>query len=114
MTPGSLADVRCRLDALGAQIATDATLGSFGPKLGSTLQRATALARQGDDACAANDVKTASRRMKQAQKLLQKMEHRLSDLTARKRLDATVRSSFIGTIHGLRSDVGALRKSPCS
>lgn len=114
MTPGSLDDVRCRLDALGAQIAADATLGSFGPKLGSTLQRATALARQGDDACAANDVKTASRRMKQAQKLLQKMEHRLSDLTARKRLDATVRSSFIGMIHGLRSDVGALRKSPCS
>ena len=46
------------------------TLGSFGPKLGSQLQRATALARQTDDACAANDVKTASRRMKQAQKFL--------------------------------------------
>ena len=113
-TPGSLDDVRCRLDALGAAIAADTTLGSFGPKLGDTLQRATALARQGDDACGANDLKTASRRMKQAQKLLQKMEHRLSGLTARKRLDATVRSSFLGTIHALRSDVGALRKNPCS
>jgi hypothetical protein len=114
MTPGSLDDVDCRLEALGAQIAADATLGSFGPKLGSQLQRATALARQGDDACGSNDVKTASRRMKQAQKLLQKMEHRLSGLSARKRLDATVRTSFIGTIHALRSDVGALRKNPCS
>jgi len=114
MTPGSLADVRCRLDALGAHIAADATLGSFGPKLGSTLGRATALARHGDDACAANDVKTASRRMKQAQRLLQKMEHRLSGHTARKRVDATVRSDFIGTIHALWFDVSALRKSPCS
>ena len=53
-------------------------------------------------------------RMKQAQKLLQKMEHRLSGLSARKRLDATVRSGFVGTIHTLRTDVGALRKNPCS
>jgi len=113
-TPGSLDDVRCRLDALAAQLAADTTLGSFGPKLGGQLQRATGFAGQGGDACATNDVKTASRRMKQAQKLLQKMEHRLSGLSARKRLDATVRSGFIGTLHDLRTEVGALRKNPCS
>ena len=69
VAPGTLAAVRCHLDALGAQIAADATLGSYGPKLASRLDRATAFARQGDEACASGDAKTASRRMKQAQKL---------------------------------------------
>ena len=114
VAPGTLAALRCHLDALGAQIAADATLGSYGPKLASTLDRATAFAGQGDEACVSGDAKTASRRMKQAQKLLQKMAHRLSGLTARKRLDGTVRSTFISAINGVRSEVGALRKSPCS
>jgi hypothetical protein len=53
-------------------------------KLGHTLDRATTLAGQGSDACATNDAKTASRRMKQTQKLLQKMSRRLRGLAARK------------------------------
>lgn len=106
--------VVCRLDALAGQIAGDAALGSYGSKLGRTLDRATGRARAGDAACTANDVKTASRRMKQTQKLLQKMARRLRGLAARKRLDDTVRSSLIATLQGILADVAALRRSPCS
>ena len=113
--PGSLATVICRLDALGTDIAGDSiALGGIGSKLGHTLARATALAQQGDDACGSNDSKKASRRMKQTQKQLQNMAHRLRGLAARKRIDATVRSGLIATIQGIQSDVAALRSSPCS
>ena len=114
VAPGTLAEVRCHLDALAAQITADATLGSYGPKLSSQLDRATTFARQGDEACTSGDAKTASRRMKQAQKLLQKMAHRLSGLSARKRLAGATRSTFISAIKGVQSEVGALRKNPCS
>jgi hypothetical protein len=42
------------------------------------------------------------------------MAHRLSGLSARKRLDGATRSTFISAIKGVQSEVGALRKSPCS
>jgi hypothetical protein len=113
MATGSLAAVRCRLDALGGQIAADATLGSFRASLGRTLARATALARQGDEACAANDVSSAKRHVKRANRLLQNMAHRLSGLAARKRIDGSLRSSLLATIQGIRSEVAALRRSPC-
>jgi hypothetical protein len=114
MAPGSLAAVRCHLEVLGGQIASDTSLGSFGSRLGRALDRAVALARQGDDACAADDGTTARRRMKQTQRLLQGMAHRLSGLTARRRLDGTMRSSLVATIRGIRVEVAALRPSPCS
>jgi hypothetical protein len=87
VAPGTLAEV-----ALPPRRARRADLRrrdarQLRPKLASQLDRATAFARQGDEACTAGDAKTASRRMKQAQKLLQKMAHRLSGLSARKRLD---------------------------
>jgi hypothetical protein len=114
MAPGSLALVRCRLDALGGEIAADGTaLGSLGSKLGRTLARATTLAGEGSDACATNDAKTASPRMKQTQQLLQKMAHRLRGLAARKRVDGSVRSSLIATIHGIQADVAVQRSHPC-
>jgi hypothetical protein len=52
--------------------------------------------------------------MKQTQKLLQKMSHRLRGLAARKRLDGAQRSSLIATIQGIGGDVAGLRPHPCS
>ena len=109
----SLVAVRCRLDVLGGQIAAEPTLGAFGAKLGHVLGRAAALARRGDDACAANDAGKARRRLKQVQTVLQHIAHRLGGLVARKRLDGSVRSSLIATISGLLTDVATLRQSPC-
>jgi hypothetical protein len=51
--------------------------------------------------------------MKQVQKLLQSMAHRLRGLAARKQVDAGLRAELLTTIDGIRSDVGGLRKHPC-
>jgi hypothetical protein len=113
VSPGSLAAVRCRLDILAARIDGETGLGKLRAKLASTLDRAIALAGEADAACTAADTKTASRRMKQVQKLLQNMAHRLRGLAARKQVDSGLRAELLATIDGIRSDVAGLRKHPC-
>jgi hypothetical protein len=113
VSPGSLAAVRCRLDILAARIDAESRLGRLQAKLASTLARAITLAADAGDACSASDTKQASRRMKQVQKLLQQMAHRLRGLAARKQVDATLRADLLATIDSVRADVAALRKTPC-
>ena len=113
VTPGSLDAIRCRLDILAAQIAERPGLGSFRAKLQSTLARAIMRAQEGDDACTAGDVKTARRRMKQTNRFLLSMAHRLSLLRARHQLDPGLRSDLIMMIESIRAEVVALRRAPC-
>jgi len=51
--------------------------------------------------------------MKQTAKYLQKMTHRLSNLSARKKLAAELRAGLIQVIESIRADVAGLRKRPC-
>jgi hypothetical protein len=113
VSPGSLDAIRCRLDIMAARIADEDGLGKLRAKLAATLERATALAGEADTSCAGGDTKTASRRMKQVQKLLQNMAHRLRGLAARKQVDAGLRADLLAIIDGIRSDVGAVRTNPC-
>jgi cell division septation protein DedD len=113
VSPGSLDAVRCRLGILAARIADENGLGKLQSKLASTLERATGLADEAKTACDGGDTKTASRRMKQIQKLLQNMAHRLRGLAARKHVDAGLRADLLAIIDGVRSDAGALRRNPC-
>jgi hypothetical protein len=111
--PGTVTAVRCRLGILAQEIAAANGLGQFRAKLQSTLTQASGRVDQAASACATGDGKTAGRRMKQTAKLLQKMTHRLSGLSARKKLDARMRSDLIQVIESIRSDVSSLRKKPC-
>jgi hypothetical protein len=88
VAPGTVNTVRCRLGILADQIAAANGLGQFRAKLQSTLTQASDRVDEAVSACATGDDKTASRRMKQTGKLLQKMTHRLSGLPARKKLTA--------------------------
>ena len=112
--PGSLAAMLCRLDVLADRIGQVTGLGQFRPKLQSTLQRAIARADDAASACTAGDTKTANRRMKQTAKFLQKMAHRLSGLSARKKLDASLRADLLNAIASIRTDVNALRRNACA
>ena len=114
VTPGSLDAVLCRLNNLAVQIAERQGLGSFRAKLQSALARAIMRAQEGDDACTAGDTKTAQRRVKQTNRFLLNMAHRLSLLRARKQLDPGLRADLIMMIESIRSEVAALRRTPCS
>ena len=111
--PGTVNTVRCRLGILAGQLDAATGLGEFRSKLEKTLGQASGRVDEAASACDSGDKKTASRRMKQAGKLLQKTTHRLSGLSARKRLDAKVRAGLIQVIESIRADVGNLRKRPC-
>jgi len=111
--PGSLAAVRCRLDILYARIAGESGLGTLRTRLGATLARAMTLDGQADAACIGTDPQTASRRVKQVQKLLQKMGHRLRGLSARRHVDAALRAELLQRIDDIRTDVLTLRHGPC-
>jgi hypothetical protein len=111
--PGSLEALRCRLDILDDRVGSAAGLGNFRPKLSQNVDRSINFANQAASLCAANDTKKAAKRMKQIQKQLQKMTHRMSGLAARKQLDAGLRADLVRVIESIRTDVGALRKNPC-
>jgi hypothetical protein len=114
VAPGSLAALLCRLDVLADRIGNVNGLGQFRPKLQSTLQRAIQRAEEARTACAAGDTKTANRRMKQTAKFLQKMAHRLSGLSARKKLDPSLRADLLQVIGSIRTDAAGLRRSACT
>jgi hypothetical protein len=113
VAPGTVNTVRCRLGVLADQIAAAKGLGQFRAKLQSTLTQASGHVDQAVSACETGDDKTASRRMKQTGKFLQKMTHRLSGLPARKKVDAGLRADLTQVIESIRGDVGSLRKRPC-
>jgi hypothetical protein len=113
VAPGTVNAVRCRLGILGNQIDDANGLGEFRSKLQKTLAQARGRVDEAASACDSGDKKTASRRMKQAAKFLQKMTHRLSGLSARKRLGAELRADLIQVIASIRADVSSLRKRPC-
>jgi hypothetical protein len=113
VAPGTVNTVRCRLGILADQIASTNGLGQFRAKLQSTLTQASGRVDEAVSACDTGDDKTASRRMKQTGKLLQKMTHRLSGLSARKKLDAGMRADLMKVIESIRADVSSLRKRPC-
>jgi hypothetical protein len=101
------------LGVLADQIDAANGLGPFRSKLQKTLAQARGRVDEAASACDDGDGKTASRRMKQAAKFLQKMTHRLSGLPARKKLVAAVRADLIQVIESIRADIGNLRKWPC-
>ena len=111
--PGSLDAVLCRFDVLSTQITQHEGLGTFRGKLQSALSRAIMRGHEADQACMAGDLKTARRRMKQTNRYLLNMAHRLNLLRARHQLDPQLRSDFITMIESIRADVVALRRNPC-
>jgi len=111
--PGTLAAARCRLAALATEIDGEPALGTYQSKLSAALDHASRLAAEAETACAAADMKRASRRMKQSKTLLEKMSHRLRGLSARHKLDGGVRAQIIQAIDGATDDLSGLRKNPC-
>jgi uncharacterized repeat protein (TIGR03803 family) len=105
----TFASVRCRLAALRADVIAEAGLGAFGPKLSKNLDKALARTDEALALCGGDDVKKAKSRLAQVKKALTQYVHRLKGLAARKRLDATLRATFVGAGAAIAPDVTSLR-----
>src|SRR5262249_48808219 len=102
--------VRCRLVALREQVSSEPGLGAYAPKLEQNLDKALARLDDAKSHCAsAAGTKKAKSRLGQVKKALTQYVHRLSGLAARKKLDPTLRQSFIDTGATITPDVATLR-----
>ena len=103
--------VRCRIEALRADVNAESGLGAFGPKLSKNLDKALAHTDDALGLCGASNAKKAKSRLAQVKKALTQYAHRLKGLAARKKLDATLRGTFVARGEAIVPDVVTLRGS---
>jgi parallel beta-helix repeat protein/predicted outer membrane repeat protein len=103
--------ILCRFESLLALVNGSPGLGAYGPKSTATLQQGHDRAKEARDFCASSDAKHAKKRLKQVKRALIQYAHRLNGLSARKKLDPTVRSEVLAPVQPLEADVGSLRST---
>ena len=103
--------IDCQLDALLARLAGASGLGSFAPKLTHSVQTAKARKLDAEGACRASNAKKVKKRLQQSAKAITQYVHRLSGLAARKKIDPTLRQSFIDDGTPIGQALGALRNA---
>jgi uncharacterized repeat protein (TIGR03803 family) len=105
----TFASVRCRIEALRADVNAETGLGAFGPKLSKNLEKALAHTDDAFALCDSGNAKKAKSRLAQVKKALTQYVHRLKGLAARKKLDATLRAAFVARGEAIVPDATALR-----
>jgi cysteine-rich repeat protein len=98
--------ILCRLDALIARVKAEGGLGSFQSKSVKSLQQAMVSTQAAQTATKA---KKARKSLQQAAKAITTYAHRLGSLTARKKLDATLRTDFQHAGDPIKADLVTLR-----
>jgi hypothetical protein len=101
--------VRCRIEALHGAVDAQTGLGTFRSKLLKNLDKALARTDDAHGLCGASNAKKAKSRLAQLKKALTQYAHRLKGLAARKKLDATLRATFVAAGDAIVPDVTALR-----
>src|SRR5579862_1188749 len=91
----TFASIDCQIDALLVRLAGEPLLGSFAAKLTHSIQTAKARKLDAESACRASSLKKTRKRLQQATEASTQYVHRLSAVPARKKLDPTVRQSFL-------------------
>lgn len=102
--------VRCRLVALRDQVSGEPGLGSSAPKLEHTLDKAVARLDDAKSHCtSAAGTKKAKSRVGQVKRALIQYVPRLGANSARKKLDPTLRQTFMAAGAAITPDVTTLR-----
>ena len=102
--------IRCRLVALRDQVSGEPGLGSLAPKLEHTLDKAITRLDDANSHCtSAAGTKKAKSRVGQVKRALIQYVHRLGALSARKKLDPTLRQTFMAAGAAITPDVTTLR-----
>jgi len=98
--------ILCRLDALLTRAKAETRLGAFQAKSVKSLQQAKLRTQS---AQTASKAKKARKALQQAAKAIATYAHRLGSLTARKKLDATLRTEFQHAADPIKADLTTLR-----
>jgi hypothetical protein len=102
----SFESILCRVAALRDRVQGESRLGKFQAKLVKNLDVAHARTAE---AQGLGTGKKAKKKLQQAAKALTQYAHRLSSLSARKKLDSGVRTDFLHAGQAITPDVKALR-----
>lgn len=105
----TFASIICRFEGLLALVNASPGLGAFGSKSAATLQKGLDRATEARDFCTHSDGKHAKQRLKQVKRAAIQYAHRLSGLSARKKIDSTLRASVLAPVKPLETDVDARR-----
>ena len=97
--------VICRIDALLTRVQAETHLGAFQAPSAKNLQQA----KDRTEAATAQSPKKAGKGLQQAAKALTQFAHRLASLTARKKLDTTLRTDLKSAGEKIARDVRTLR-----
>jgi cysteine-rich repeat protein len=101
--------ILCRLDALGGRVGAEVGLANFQSKLAKSLQSAASDTDDARTLCAASNAKKAKKRLQEAAKALSQYAHRLASLSARHKLDPTVRTTYLQAGAPIGADLRTLR-----
>jgi hypothetical protein len=107
----TFASVDCQIDALLARLAGEPQLGSFAAKLSHNVQAAKTRKLGAEDACRASSLKKTKKHLQQATRAFTQYVHRLNGLAARKKLDPTVRQTFLDDGTSIQQALAALRNA---
>src|SRR5262249_26474115 len=103
--------VDCQIDALLERIAGEPLLGTFAAKLTHSIETAKGKKLNAEDACRASNVKKTKKQLQLAARGFAQYLHRLKGRAARKKLDATIRQSFIDDGTRIQQALGVLPNS---
>ncbi len=101
--------IRCRLEQLLARVNAEPDLDSFGPKLAKKLVAARSRTEQAESLCGSS-LKKARKRLQQAGRALAQYKRGLSNRSARRKLDAGLRSDLLDAGAPIAADLRTLRR----
>jgi len=108
-TPPSFASIDCRLALLLADVNGASDLGTYQAKLTKNVTKARSRAADGGTLCGQSNVKKTKKRLVQAAKAMSQFVHRLNGSAAKRKLDATLRQTFVDAGTQVQNDLKAFR-----
>ena len=109
LTPPSFAEIDCRLTLLLTAVNDASGLGTYQAKLAKNVNKARSRATDGGTVCGQSNVKKTKKRLQQTAKAMSQFVHRLNGGAAKRKLDATLRQTFVTAGTNVQNDVNAFR-----
>jgi len=110
-TPPSFASIDCRLALLLTDVNGASGLGSYQAKLAKNATKARSRAADGGTLCGQSNAKKTKKRLQQAAKAMNQFVHRLNGSAAKRKLDGTLRQTFVAAGMQVENDLNVFRST---